>query len=514
MPSIHPKIQLPLPVQGIRADLDDFHLPPDALRSTSYNWLLRDGKMVTRPGLTTFANDPGTARPTAAIFFRDVNNTSHLVHATDTNWWRYDSSTNTWDDISDAGLLWSAGTLAAPATFRVFNSGGDTYLLGTSLGPNNTPRAWDTTPTSNVFTLFGGSAPAAHCIAIVGDRVILGALQTNRQAIDVSAFQDHTSGWGVTQTAVLAETPGPIVTMQELGINQCAVYKTNSIYIVSATTGLAPLRFDLHTANISGPMSVRAVVPISSSVHAVFTEESELFFFDGVNYSRHPASPMIQSLFLLDASTTITGTGSLHGHYNRRYNELWWFYSRAGLESLGQTDAIVVNLNNNSVWKANFFDNAQIPITAAHYGQVFSSTTRRPVFYLANSSGQFYTMEGNQDVNTSINANLETGLSDLGDPTQAKTLEETEHYFANPTATETPSVNILTSESGSAPTISPNRSLVLSASSTGPYRLGHRATGGGKITSRFMGIRIRDTGLTSPLEYRGTSLTIVPRGNR
>jgi hypothetical protein len=210
MPSVHPKIPLPLPLQGIRPDVDDFHIPPDALRPASYNWLLRDGKIVTRPGVVTFANDPGTLIPLRVITYTDHNNTNRLVHSTTQRWFAYNTGTNQWDDISDAALLWNSAT--AQVEFRVFNSGGTAYLLG--VNRLNTPRAWNSNPASD-FTEFGGSAPVAGAIAICADRVLLGDLGVagGGTQIDVSAFQDHTSGWGSVQTTTLVDTPGRIVAM-------------------------------------------------------------------------------------------------------------------------------------------------------------------------------------------------------------------------------------------------------------------------------------------------------------
>lgn len=508
MASIHPKVHLPLPVGGLRPDLTDFDIPPDALRPGSYNWLLRDGsKLVTRPGFTPFAQDTGAPIPLGAISFQDRLGTGHIIHATTEKWWRFNTTTLLWQDISDPALLWD-GSQNVPVTFRVFNSGSNTFLLGTNGA--DTPRAWDTSPTTNVFTAFT-TLNFARCIAILRDRVLLGHLSGDPNAIDVSAFQDHTSGWGVNQTATLLETPGFIVAMEEINPTQVAVYKTDSIYLVTGTSGLAPFRFDIQVTNISGPINPRGVVPITASLHAVFTRNFQLFFFDGSSYVPHPASDRVRILVEQSASKEPLALAKSHAYYDRTNNELRWFYVKEGDELVGPRDTIVVNLSNDSVWREEY----PIAFTMSYYGNfLFSSDELRPSILLGDADAQCYLFEGDDDDGAAIGANLETGLNHLGDPTRAKTVEEIEHYFSNPTSTQTPSISILTSEAGKDPAESSAQPITLTTTSTGPYMTGHRTAGGERITSRFIGMKITDASLTAPLEYRGSSVTVVPRGNR
>lgn len=509
MASIHEKVHLPLPTQGIQADVDVFHVGPDSLLPTSYNWLFRNGKMVTRPGLTAIANDPSLAPPLGMISYYDQSNQFHVVHSTTERWWRFNPGTNVWDDISDPLLLWDA-SLAFPAVFRTFNSGGTVSLLG--VNGIDTPRAWNSDPLSD-FTLFGGNAPVAQCIAICADRILLGNLPLlDPSAVDVSAFQDFTTGWGVTQTAVLVNTPGFIVSMDELAANQTAIYKTSSIYLASGTTGLAPIRFDLHVANIAGPAGPRAVVPLTSGLHAIFTGDGELYTFDGINYAAHPASNQVRLLFEQNASDAAGARRQLHGFHDILHDELWYFYVAAGDELTGPRDAIVINLNNNSVWKANW-NKAGFSFTTSFMGEFIQGALARRAF-VGQDTGQFYFLEGDNDAGLGLDVRMETGLSDLGDPTRVKTVEEAEHYFSNPASIQTPAISLLTSESGKDATVSTEQPITLTATSPGHYVSGHRSATGERITSRFVGMSIHDGDLTAPLEYRGSSITVVPRGAR
>lgn len=508
MPSSLPKVHLPLPTQGIRADLDPFHVPPDALRDTTQNWLLRNGRVVTRPGVTTLGQSTGVNDPPIGITSYGFGTTRFLVQATTDEWWLYNITTGQWDNISDAGLLWSGSATAFPATFKVFNSGGTHYLLGVRGG--NTPRAWDSNP-ANPFALFGGSAPEAQCIAIVADRVVLGNLQNGPNTVDVSAFQDHTSGWGVTETAVLVDTPGRIVSMNELSANQTAIYKEDAIYLASGTTGITPIRFDLHSAYVPGPASNRAVVSLPSRQQAVFTEEGEVFIFDGATYTHHPSSERVRTLFSANASITTSIKRLIHGFYDHVHNELWWFYVGSGSEISGPADAIVINMLNGSVWKQTF----PYSFTASHYGDLLStSDTFAPAAFLGRNTGQAYLLDGETDGGLSISAEMETGMSDLGDPTRTKTIHETDHYFTNPSNNQVLQVSIAASEGGETPLYSEGKDVALTPTTTGPYITSPRYANGNRVTTRHLGVKIEGISITSQIEYLGTSATMMARGNR
>lgn len=512
MPSIHPKTQLPLPINGTRADIDDFHIPPDSLRSTSYNWLFRNGKLVTRPGLTALgqAVGGGASVPLAIISYFDNSDTYRLVQAHNDRWYAFNDSTSQWDDISDVANLWIGGTFDQPATFRVFNSGGTSHLLGAR--KNNTPRTWGSDPLTD-FAVFGGNPPIASCMAIVADRVVLGNLLNQPTTVDVSEFQDHNSGWGATQTAVLVDTPGEIVSMNELGANQTAIYKSDAVYLATGRTGIDPLRFDLHSAFVPGPITLNAVVQLSTRLHIMLTRDGEVYTFDGTSYVRHPSSSRIRTLLDIDISRFPVAWADIHGHYNAFHNEVWWFYNQDQLHLDRPRAAVVLNLTNGSAWKETWTHSA-MSFTASFYGDYATAFERRSVVFLGDTTGQVFRFEGDDDNGADISHVMESGLSDLGDPTRVKTLVESEHYFDNPTATQNPSVAILYSEAGAPPETSASRPLTLTPSGTGPYQVGHEVSGGGRVTSRFMGVQILDALADAPIQYQGSSLTIVARGSR
>ena len=512
MASVRPNLPLPLPIQGIRADLDDFHVPPDALRVGSFNWIWRDGKIVTRPGLTIFGEIPAGGKPPQQfIFYRDDNDERISVYATIKGWWRFDYDECTWVDISNPAIP-IENTLSDKSHFRVLSHSGSTFLLG--VNATDLPVAWETPPTSNLFALFGGSAPAARYIAILADRVLLAGLPTGLSQVDVSAFQDHSSGWGVTQTATLIESPGLIVGMHEIGSNQVAIYKETSVYLASGTTGIAPIRFDLHTTDIPGPANSNCIIPLTRSIHAIFTQGGEMYTFDGINYAQHPATAKVRLLYEENRDTAINLTRRSHGFYNRHDNEIWFFYSRTGLESTGPQDAIVINLTNNSVWKIDFTKSGK-SFTASYYEEIKDqSGILRPKILLGEHSGQWYLLEGNNDDGTAIETQMHTGLSSIGDPTQAKTLEETEFYFQRPLSNQSFTVQITSSNAGETIASSAAQTVNLTTTSSGAYSSGVRTTASDRLTSRFFGVSVVASALTAPLTYIGTTLTPAQRGFR
>jgi hypothetical protein len=301
--------------------------------------------------------------------------------------------------------------------------------------------------------------------------------------------------------------------MNELGASRTAIYKTDAVYLASGTTGLAPVRYDLHSAYVPGPASSHAVVPLASGLHAIFTGQGELFTFDGVNYSKHPASDRVRILYNRDASLSSGAIRQIHGFYDHLHSELWYFYSRTGIGGTGCRDAIVINLVNNSVWKINF-NKSGLTFTASHYGDFLTTTTTKTLPMLARNTAQLYTLEGQTDSGFSLDTLMESGLNPLGDPTRLKTVEETEHFFASPGSQQTPSVRILTNNAGGSVGQSAAQTLTLNPTSDGPYTTGHRNSNGEKVSSRFLGLRIEDTDLTGTLEYRGSAITVVPRGTR
>jgi hypothetical protein len=239
-----------------------------------------------------------------------------------------------------------------------------------------------------------------------------------------------------------------------------------------------------------------------------------MYTFDGINYAQHPATAKVRLLYEENRDTAINLTRRSHGFYNRHDNEIWFFYSRTGLESTGPQDAIVINLTNNSVWKIDFTKSGK-SFTASYYEEIKDqSGILRPKILLGEHSGQWYLLEGNNDDGTAIETQMHTGLSSIGDPTQAKTLEETEFYFQRPLSNQSFTVQITSSNAGETIASSAAQTVNLTTTSSGAYSSGVRTTASDRLTSRFFGVSVVASALTAPLTYIGTTLTPAQRGFR
>jgi hypothetical protein len=207
MPSILPAAGLPLPVQGVRPDIDPYDLDPTALRDAE-NWILRDGVFSIRPGYTEVAlgNEPAGRILGFAEYIHN-DGSRKLVAGTATGWYVHDVAGNEWDDITGTALT---GGVSDFVVFRVFDKAGVKYLLGTNGA--NTMKKWN--GTAATYSDVAGAPPRARCMAISNDRIVLFNLKSGAtisgSAYDVSANKDFDAGWGVTLTGILADTPGEI----------------------------------------------------------------------------------------------------------------------------------------------------------------------------------------------------------------------------------------------------------------------------------------------------------------
>src|SRR5262247_1187140 len=152
-----------MPTQGVRPDLDPVEVPPEALRDAE-NWMRRDGRFRVRPGFVPFASSVGQ-RPTAMIQYLHHDLSARYVMGTVSSWWRYNTATNAWADVSGGFALTASPT--QQQVFRTFSQAGTTHLLG--VNNKDAPKKWDG---SGAYADIGGSPPVARCMMVVGDRVV------------------------------------------------------------------------------------------------------------------------------------------------------------------------------------------------------------------------------------------------------------------------------------------------------------------------------------------------------
>jgi len=87
--------------------------------------------------------------------------------------------------------------------------------------------------------------------------------------------------WYPSDILRLADTPGEVVAIQEMGIQQFAVYKTDAIYTLTAQSGLSPFAPYLRASGIQGPVSPRSVVALNDSTHIYLGRDGGIYMFNG-----------------------------------------------------------------------------------------------------------------------------------------------------------------------------------------------------------------------------------------
>ena len=132
-------------------------------------------------------------------------------------------------------------------------------------------------------------------MAIVGSRMVLGGVAGSQgnYGITFSYVNEHRLGWDAasdyawTTYALLGDTPGKIVTIQEITALAAAVYKEDAIYhCVTQAEFLgqnAPFRFELIKSGIAGPCSQLSVVRMLDGRQAYIATDGGVYVYDGVN---------------------------------------------------------------------------------------------------------------------------------------------------------------------------------------------------------------------------------------
>lgn len=164
-----------------------------------------------------------------------------------------------------------------------------------------------------------GECPRASCIGITGQRIIAGdvsyfdagiTLEDNSIPVQIDAddtdqefHQIHgnegfaywpdaivfsgtvlTGGhlfWYPADILRLADTPGRVVAIQEIGIQQAVVYKTDAIYTLTAQSGIAPFVPTIKATGIKGPVSARAIVTLDTTTHLYLGRDGGIYMFNG-----------------------------------------------------------------------------------------------------------------------------------------------------------------------------------------------------------------------------------------
>jgi hypothetical protein len=435
MPSSAQRFSLPIPIKGVLANLDHHQVPADALIAAQ-NVIRRFGKLIARPGLITFADDTDQ-RPLGFIQYDHENEDNRIVMGTDESWFHLDTSTDTWTDLDTATNPLTGGN-TSHVVFRTFSKGGVTYLLGCN--GIDAPKAWSGT---GGYVDIGGSPPAASCMAVSYDRLIL----ARDQNIQCSSALDFDVGWGSELDAEISDTPGDIIALQEHGNLQTVAYKENSIYnLFAQPDAVAPFRVELAADKVPGPVSPNAVVAIEDGSHVYLSYTGSVIRFDGVN--AQSLGEHIQAFMQQNADRDLLGRA--WGTYDPYTNEIYFFYAPIGAADVNC--AVMITWPDLSLWPMRFtahYPTAGLKTTISEgiaIGELIGTIGEQELtigeyarlsgsFFIGDSRGQVYKLGGYDDLyddghGSTIHAQVDwwfkTGLSNFGDPVRYKHLAEIE----------------------------------------------------------------------------------------
>ncbi len=519
------EFDIPLPTAGIHAEINPNELPPNAL-SDALNWILRDGRMRVRAGLTAFAGDTA-GRPNGMVGYRDDDGSAQLFMATTTTPYRFDEATQAWVALTGT---FTAG-VPDHTVFRVYQQGSAGGVSTTVYGTNGVDDvfSWtlgDAAIKPTMVAASAGTAPRAKAMMVLADRMLLGNLVAGNanytgaigpMMVAVSNSQDPTTGWNTVLINPLADTPGEIVAMQEIGNLQGVIYKTDAIYLATASGSANPFTFELKKAGCSGPVSPRAVVVGADGLQYYLARDGNVMVFDGI--LPKPLGRHIQR-YVLD-TWDVNISSRAHGVYDSQNNELTFFYCSVATSEPDYK--IVIRLDDTSLWPGAF---DTLRITAAvktllpggtKIGSLGISTiadltktlgeydSLGESFLYMDSTGQAYREGGTTDAGGPITAFFETGTTSLGNALLFKSLRYIDYSFSTTAAEQFLTMTISKTNYGEDLIDDDVREMDLSLG--GPYRTFHRFPARG-YSMRF------DVLATQDVEYQGATATYALQGRR
>lgn len=426
----------------------------------------------------------------------------------------------TFSPITDGSWSIPSTNMDNLVCFRTFDGDSGKVLL--AVNGNAKSLAWDG---SGPATIINGtnSAITAKCLAVCFNRVLYGNVSgawvgnvSYPDGVWVSPWLSYDEvildpAW----IARLADTPGPIVAMLEMGNMQTAIYKTDCIYMAIGQGMDPPFRFELRTT-CAGPASPLSVVSLADGVHAYLSNTGDVIIFDGVR--PHSMGQYVQAY--IQSTIDFNRIGESFGFFNKEKKELYFFYPPYGGSQVFNCVMINMSSETNSLWPLGWQDSISIAgkttlNLSKTIGQLVGSigsqmgiigdwTSLRPAIVLMDDTGGPLVFEGTYDWRGGIDSYLQTGAYDLGEQTAYKTIHEIDHIFhADPGQEIT--VDILVSDFGKEQLSDSPRVLELDPS--GPRVTRHRSTG------RMFSLRMSAT-TWGGVEWLGSQASITIRGQR
>ncbi len=507
-------LTIPVPNLGVMAHLDRRDVPPRGLAEAE-NWIFKNGEFQVRPGEGTFGDDINQ-RPMGYIQYRHSDGALRTVMGTSLGWWKYDAATNTFTNISGTALT---GSPTQQQVFRVFQKAGATHLLG--INEADVLQKWD--GNAATYSAAGGSPPKARCMAINARHVLLGNLKSGATispvGVDVSANADFETGWGSTQTELLADTPGDIMGMSEHGNLLTVIYKTDAIYKAIAVGAVDSFEFTLALAidEKSGPCSTLNIVKLSEGADAYLGNDGAPRIYDGAS---SPFEFSAAASRWIKDNANFSALRRSFGFYDPLIKLIYFVFVE---QNKGDTNLAAVIDPKTGVFHPYRWDtlrfsagimlNASTGLTISEMVGTLADQeltlaefeTIEPRLILGEIGGQSYKDSALTDNGVAITNFWEGGLQSLGNGRLFKTVQFIDHEFVKAAAAQAVTVKLGKSQYGETRTLTTGKTLAVGGN--GPYRTSHR------ITARKISMRM-EANATQAVKYKGSTAVIVERGER
>ena len=446
-----------------------------------------------------------------------------------------------WTAQADTPLT---GSSASQVVFKGYDIGGSTKAIGVNhkdrlmvydVGDDHYEPGADATVAQPL---------AAKCIATCAGYVIAGNFTYSgtyyHDAIIYSNYRDASpggyGGWPAGAIIRCSTTPGEIVSLTEMGQLRVAIYKSDSIFMLTQQAGSSyPFRLDRAATGISGPVAPNAVVTLPDGTHAYLAKNGSIMLFDGT-------PPRTLGKSIQNYVRSRMDKDSLNrawGFYDGDLDELQFFFPAIGTGADEFTTVISRAVAIKGLaspqggismwpmsWDPTTFDlsaglhvdvERAIPIgdwpplgsITVPIGALKSTITTRLV---GDSGGQIYREGGNQDDGNNFTAVLETGITDFGDQTRQFVVKEIDHLFDvddSLAATTTQNIDVQLRKDYGERSEELTPAKTVNAGSTRVLRTQHRVIG------RSFGLRL-EASVEKKTYWSGSEAVVAPhaRGRR
>jgi hypothetical protein len=385
-----------------------------------------------------------------------------------------------------------------PVDLRGYDYAQKTWVVAAN--PNDRVVAWDGQSDSDIQRA-GSNAPFAKTICIAGGRVLAGNLKFDDPYNDLTAplavaFSDTFlsqgfNNWHPELAIRLADTPGEIVKLLEMGTLAVAAYKTDAVYMLVYQTGNNPFRTQLMASSIAGPCGVRAVSQMTENTHMYLGEDGGIYVFDQ-SYPRMFSTSISKTI---ESELDLSFKDRVFLTYTPRENAALVMYPTKGSDgrvNRGMYIDVATQAGWPFEWDIEYFDfTAGAPVqTVGKYkmggvtmrmgylsSALASGESRQPDHFLGTYDGTTYVMDETalDDWGRPVYAHCRSGLTEFGLQSRYSLLKELELIVNRTNKSHNLDVEVWGAKHGADPKPVSHETIDISAE--GPYEAEVREKG-------------------------------------